>query len=162
MALEFVALPTEESTPLIQSGEYFLELDAPDRILDAIQRNPNWALAFTRFVLERTGDRLEVLGGGVAYSLGGPERRVFAVRLKLHPKEGVNTMVFTPVTVGLLIAAFLVVLVSVSLVAIYYLRLQIAESPAAEEGAEAALQFGAALKWAVVLGGGYLLLRELT
>lgn len=76
-------------------GEYFVSFRAPDWLLDAAVSRPDWASEAARFVLERTGHRLEFLGGGVTWErVDGVLERTFSVRLRVHASDpaGVPTL----------------------------------------------------------------------
>lgn len=154
-------LPTHPETVLERAGEYFVELDLPDRILRAINNRPNWAVEFAAFVLERTNRRVEVEGGGVSWTDtgGGPARRVFSLRISVAEKAQLSTQTVGVLTAGLIgFAVATVLLVSATVVGLYYLA-DVFTSPGGGAAGEAAAGFADALNLLLLITGGVLLYR---
>lgn len=81
-------LPVSDRLALRPGATYFVSFAAPDALLDAVTRRPDWASAATRHLLEHSGARVEFLGGGVAWeSVNGRTERTFMVRLRVIEPE---------------------------------------------------------------------------
>lgn len=93
----------------LEPGTYFLELEAPARVLDAMAQNPDAAATVMRFVVAQSGAPIEFMGGGPTWSTSsGTLKRVYSMRLEVP--EGAPPVMMAgvdPVRVALALAAVL-------------------------------------------------------